>query len=289
MTAGPELENTIGVISDIAESPMVRVISGTLYFRETAFARSTCRARTMKGLLLLVVSMVIVAWEATAQDMQCVRERAAMVETIRARARSYVNVLGQQGLSEKVLDALGQTQRHLFIPERSCSTAYADGPVPIGLGQTISQPFIIALMTQLANVAPDDVVLEVGTGSGYQAAILARLARKVCTIEIIPQLAEASARTLRDLGYDNVSVRAGDGYVGWPECGPFDAIVITAALAEVPPPLIEQLKVGGRLVMPVGPAYTTQQLTVVVKIGLGQTTTRTVGLVRFVPLTRSEN
>ena len=268
---------------------MVRVISGTLYFRETAFARRTCRARTMKGLLLLAVSMVVVAWEATAQDVQCVRERAAMVETIRAHARSYVDVLGQQGLSEKVLEAIGQTPRHLFIPERSCSIAYADSPVPIGLGQTISQPFIVALMTQLADVAPDDVVLEVGTGSGYQAAILARVARKVCTIEIIPQLAEAAAKALRDLGYDNVSVWVGDGYLGWPECGPFDAIVITAALAQVPPPLIEQLKVGGRLVMPVGPAYTTQQLTVVEKTGPGETKARTVGLVRFVPFTRSQN
>jgi protein-L-isoaspartate(D-aspartate) O-methyltransferase len=151
--------------------------------------------------------------------------------------------------------------------------------VPIGHGQTISQPFIVALMTQLAEVAPDHVVLEVGTGSGYQAAILAHLARKVCTIEIIPQLAEAAAKTLRDLAYDNVSVRLGDGYGGWPECGPFDAIVVTAALGEPPPPLIEQLKVGGRLVMPVGPAYTTQQLTVVEKIAPGKTTTRAVALV----------
>jgi protein-L-isoaspartate(D-aspartate) O-methyltransferase len=238
---------------------------------------------------LVVVSMITAAWAATAQDVQCISERAAMVETIRAHAGSYVDVLGHQGLSEKVLDAMGQTQRHLFIPERSCSTAYADSPVPIGLGQTISQPFIVALMTQLADVAPDDVVLEVGTGSGYQAAILARLARKVCTIEIIPQIAEAAAKALRELGYDNVSVRLGDGYVGWPECGPFDAIVVTAALGQVPPPLIEQLKVGGRLVMPVGSAYTTQQLTLVKKIGPDETTTRTVGLVRFVPFTRSQN
>ena len=243
----------------------------------------------MKSLLLLVGSMITAAWAAIAQDVQCVRERAAMIETIRAHARSYVGVLGQQGLSEKVLDVLGQTQRHLFISERSCSTAYADSPVPIGLGQTISQPFIVALMTQLAKVASDDVVLEVGTGSGYQAAILARLARKVCTIEIIPRLAEAAATALRELGYDNVSVRLGDGYLGWSECGPFDTIVITAALAQVPPPLIEQLKVGGRLVMPVGSPYTTQQLTLVEKIGPGQTATRTVGLVRFVPLTRSQD
>jgi protein-L-isoaspartate(D-aspartate) O-methyltransferase len=243
----------------------------------------------MKTLLMLVLSMASVAREATAQDADCVRERTAMVETIRAYARSDAGVLGQQGLSERVLEAMGQTKRHLFIPERSCSIAYADSPIPIGHGQTISQPFVVALMTQLAEVAPDHVVLEVGTGSGYQAAILAHLARKVCTIEIIPPLAEAAAKTLKDLAYDNVSVRLGDGYGGWPECGPFDAIVVTAALGQVPPPLIEQLKVGGRLVMPVGPAYTSQHLTVVEKIAPGETTTRAVTLVRFVPFTRSQD
>lgn len=243
----------------------------------------------MKNLLLLVLSMVAVAGEATTQDAECVRERAAMVETIRAYSRSDASVLGQQALTERVLEAMGQTKRHLFIPERSCSIAYADRPIPIGLGQTISQPFIVALMTQLAQIAPDHVVLEVGTGSGYQAAILAHLARTVCTIEIIPALAEAAAKTLRDLAYDNVSVRLGDGYGGWPECGPFDAIVVTAALGQPPPPLIEQLKVGGRLVMPVGPAYTTQHLTVVEKIAPDKTTTRAVALVRFVPFTRSRD
>jgi protein-L-isoaspartate(D-aspartate) O-methyltransferase len=245
-----------------------------------------------KILLLLLPSMFAVAREAAAQDAaaqdaQCAGERAAMVETIRTHARS--DALGQQGLSERVLEAMGRTKRHLFVPERSCSLAYADRPASIGHGQTISQPFIVALMTELAEVAPDHVVLEVGTGSGYQAAILAQLARKVCTIEIIPPLAESAAKALRDLAYDNVSVRLGDGFGGWPDCGPFDAIVVTAALGEVPPPLIEQLKVGGRLVMPVGAAYTTQRLTVVEKIASGETTTRAVALVRFVPFTRSQN
>ncbi len=243
----------------------------------------------MKTLLLLLLSMVAVAREAIAQDAQCDRERAAMVETIKDYARSHAVVSGQQGFSERVLEAMRQTKRHLFMSERSCSVAYADMPLPIGLGQTISQPFIVALMTQLAEVAPDHVVLEVGTGSGYQAAILAHLARKVCTIEIIPPLAEAAAKTLGDLRYDNVSVRLGDGYVGWPECGPFDAIVVTAALGQVPPPLIEQLKVGGRLVMPVGAEYGTQHLTVVEKIAPDKTTTRAVAPVRFVPFTRSHH
>ena len=240
-----------------------------------------------KILLLLVIAMGAVAREAAAQEAECTRDRAAMVEAVGAYARSYVNVLGKEGLSERVLEALGRTKRHLFISERSCATAYADTPLSIGHGQTISQPFIVALMTELAKVAPDHVVLEIGTGSGYQAAVLAHLARKVCTIEIIPSLAEAAAKTLRDAAYDNVSVRLGDGFAGWPECGPFDAIVVTAALGEVPPPLIEQLKVGGRLVMPVGAAYAAQHLTVVEKSAPDKTTARAVALVRFVPFMRS--
>ncbi len=243
----------------------------------------------MKTLLMLVLSMAAGARDATAQeDARCVRERAAMVETIKDYARSRPGVLGQHGFSQRVLDAMGQTKRHLFIPERSCSIAYADTPLPIGLGQTISQPFIVALMTQLAEVAPDHVVLEIGTGSGYQAAVLARLARKVCTIEIVPQLAESATKALRDLGYDNVSVKLGDGFAGWPDCGPFDAIVVTAALGQIPPPLIEQIKVGGRLVMPVGADYGAQQLTVVEKIAADKTTIRAVAPVRFVPFTRSQ-
>jgi protein-L-isoaspartate(D-aspartate) O-methyltransferase len=242
----------------------------------------------MKKSLLLAFLLAGLACEAAAEDAQCIRERAAMVETIRAHARD-VAPLGPQGLSERVLAAVGQTKRHLFIPARSCAISYADRPVPIGRGQTISQPFIVALMTQLGEVKPDHTVLEVGTGSGYQAAILARLVRKVCTIEIIPALAEAAANVLKEIGHDNVSVKAGDGYHGWPDCGPFDAIVVTAALGHVPPPLIEQLKVGGRLVMPVGPTSTAQQLTVVEKVAPGQTTTRAVTLVRFVPFTRSPN
>ncbi len=241
-----------------------------------------------------VVGGVVAIWPlsalpAAAQDAQCVRERAAMVETIRAYARSDAGRLGQQGISEKVLEAMGQTKRHLFSPQGPCSAAYADRPRSIGSGQTISQPFIVALMTQLAEVAPDDVVLEVGTGSGYQAAILSHLARKVCTIEIIPPLAEAAAKVLRELAYDNVSVRLGDGYEGWPECGPFDAIIVTAALDQIPPPLIEQLKVDGRLVMPVGAAYTTQQLTVVEKLAPGKTAARAITFVRFVPFSRPQN
>ena len=241
----------------------------------------------MKNLLLL--AFIAVAGEAMAQDAQCVSERAAMLETIRAYARSEASVLGPQGIAERVLEAMGQTERHRFIPGRSCSVAYMDGPVLIGQGQTISQPFIVALMTHIAAVEFDHTVLEVGTGSGYQAAVLARLVRKVCTIEIIPSLAEAAAKVLRELGYDNVSVKVGDGYHGWPECGPFDAVIVTAALGHIPPPLIEQLKVGGRLVMPLGPSDAPQQLTVVEKIAPSETRMSSIILVNFVPFTRSKD
>jgi protein-L-isoaspartate(D-aspartate) O-methyltransferase len=239
----------------------------------------------MKKLLLL--AFITVAWEALAEDAQCVPDRAAMVEVIRAYARSEAAVFGPQGISERVLESMAQTERHRFIPGRSCSVAYKDAPVLIGEGQTISQPFVVALMTHLAVVKFDDTILEVGTGSGYQAAVLAHLARKVCTVEIIPSLAEGAANVLKELGHENVSVKVGDGYNGWSECGPFDAVIVTAALGHVPPPLIEQLKVGGRLIMPLGPPEAPQQLTLIEKIGPSEMRTHSIILVRFVPFTRS--
>jgi protein-L-isoaspartate(D-aspartate) O-methyltransferase len=170
-----------------------------------------------------------------------------------------------------------------FVPRDQQESAYGDSPLPIGYGQTISQPFIVAYMTHLADVGPTDKVLEVGTGSGYQAAILSKLARKVFTIEIVDPLAKQAAERLKKLRYRNVQVRSGDGYAGWPEQAPFDAIVVTAAPEEVPPPLIEQLAPGGRLVIPVGAAE--QDLVVIDKADDGKTTTRSVLPVRFVPLT----
>src|SRR3984893_13671021 len=195
----------------------------------------------MKKLLLL--ALLAVAREATAEDAKWVREHAAMIETIRAYARSDAGLLGPR-ISESVLEAMGQTERHRFIPGGSCSVAYADRPVSIGQDQTISQPYIVALMTHFAELKFDHAALEVGTGSGYQAAILARLVRKVCTVEIVPPFPDPPAKCLSTLGYDNVAVKIGDGSHGWLECGPFDEIIVTAALEHVPPPLIEQLKVG---------------------------------------------
>jgi protein-L-isoaspartate(D-aspartate) O-methyltransferase len=183
----------------------------------------------------------------------------------RRNGRDYSGLCAIGGRCIRTARHIGaKTERHRFIPERSCSVAYMDAPVLIG--QTISQPYIVALMTHLAALNFDDMVLEVGTGSGYQAAVLARLVRKVCTVEIIPSLAEAAAKGLRELGYNNVSVKVGDGYLGWSECGPFDAMIVTAALDRVPPSLMEQLKVDGRLVMPPGPVHAPQRLTVIEKI-----------------------
>lgn len=182
-----------------------------------------------------------------------------------------------------VLDALRQVPRHLFIPESVRDQAYEDYPLPIGEGQTISQPYIVALMTQLADLGPDDKVLEIGTGSGYQAAVLSRLAREVYSIEILEPLGRRAAGILRRLGYDNVHVRVGDGYGGWPEEAPFDAILVTAAAPDqVPRPLEEQLKVGGRMVIPVGKYF--QDLVVLTRTPEGKVR-RSVIPVRFVPMT----
>ena len=239
-----------------------------------------------KNLVLLAFACALFAPGTLAEDARLAGKRKAMIETIRSYAQYETGLLGADGISENILEAMGQTKRHLFVPVRYRSTAYANRPTPIGHGQTISQPFIVALMTHLAEVERDDTALEIGTGSGYQAAILSQLVRKVCTIEIIRPLGETAAELLRELGYDNVTVRIGDGYNGWPDCGPFDAIIVTAALGHVPPPLITQLATGGRLVMPVGPSGM-QQLTVVEKLADGSTNTRRVGPVHFVPFTRS--
>jgi protein-L-isoaspartate(D-aspartate) O-methyltransferase len=186
----------------------------------------------------------------------------------------------------RVLEVMGRVPRHLFVPEALRFRAYADHPLPIGSGQTISQPYIVALMTQLAEVEPDELVLEVGTGSGYQAAVLSELVKEVATIEILPELADTARKRLAELGYKNVTVRTGDGYVGWKEKAPFDAILVTAAAPEVPPPLVEQLASGGILVIPVGPQSQVQSLLRIQKAEDGTTTTREILPVVFVPLVR---
>ena len=184
--------------------------------------------------------------------------------------------------NSEVLAAMRSVPRELFVPENVRSKAYEDNPLPIGFGQTISQPFIVGLMTELLDPKKNHRVLEIGTGSGYQAAILSRLVGELYSIEIVPELARSAAETLRNLGFGNVTVREGDGYRGWPEKAPFDRIILTAAPPEIPPVLVDQLRPGGRLVAPVG--VKAQNLVVVQKSADGKTSTRSVLSVRFVPM-----
>ena len=211
-----------------------------------------------------------------------------MVETIAWYAGLDDSAVDGGALDVPVLEAMQVVPRHQFVPEALRYAAYQDKPLPIGYGQTISQPYIVALMTHLLAPRPDHVVLEVGTGSGYQAAVVSRVVKRVCTIEIIPQLAKQAEKRLARLGHANVEARIDDGYYGWPECGPFDGIVVTAAAPHVPPPLIRQLKPGGRMIIPVGGPFTIQHLVLVSRQTDGRVTTRQLLPVRFVPLTRRQ-
>jgi protein-L-isoaspartate(D-aspartate) O-methyltransferase len=208
-----------------------------------------------------------------------------MVDTIDRMVRKTAEFLGKPQLDQRVLEALRTVPRHAFVPEDEQAHAYENRPLPIGYGQSISQPYIVALMTDLLNVRPTDRVLEIGTGSGYQAAVLAGLAERVCSIEIVPQLGERARATLQRLGYRNVEVRIGDGYYGWEEQAPFDAIIVTAAASHVPPPLVRQLRPGGRMIIPLGSRFLVQELLLVEKSAAGEITTRQILPVRFVPLT----
>ena len=212
--------------------------------------------------------------------------RAAMVAEIAAMARDTGSETGRPRFSDAVMAAMAKVERHRFVPQVQASAAYANRPLPIGEGQTISQPYIVALMTELLDPKPGHTVLEVGTGSGYQAAVLAELVAKVYTIEIVEPLGRQAAQTLQQLGYRNIQTRVGDGYNGWPEAAPFDSIIVTAAAPQVPKPLIDQLKPGGRLVIPVGGTFEVQQLIVIDKQADGTTISRRTLPVRFVPLTR---
>ena len=205
------------------------------------------------------------------------------------RSRMVAEQIQARGVRDpRVLAAMKDVPRHRFVPASQETEAYQDHPLAIGHGQTISQPYIVALMTELVRPQPTDRALEIGTGSGYQAAILSRLTAHVYTIEIVEPLAREAEQRLKTLGYTNVTVRAGDGYAGWPDAAPFDVIVVTAAPDHVPAPLIAQLKPGGRLVIPVGPMFDVQQLQLIEKDAAGQLHTHTVATVAFVPLRRKE-
>lgn len=204
------------------------------------------------------------------------------------RERMVNRQIADRGIRQQAtLDAMKKVPRHLFVPPTQTGNAYRDSPLPIGYGQTISQPYIVAFMTEIVEPESDHVVLEIGTGSGYQAAVLAEIVNEVYTIEIIPELAESSTRLFDELDYKNIHVKTGDGYYGWEEAGPFDAIVVTAAAEYIPPPLIAQLKDGGKMIIPVGTPFFVQQLMLVEKKE-GKTTTKNLMPVRFVPFTRSK-
>ena len=226
----------------------------------------------------LAVALLLLGPTAGAATMQ------QMLEAIRDDTRRTAGYTRVSHINPAVLKAMATVPREEFVPDGARAVAYVNRPLPIGHGQTISQPFIVALMTHLLEPTAESRVLEIGTGSGYQAAVLARVVDTVHTIEIIPELAEDAAARLKRLGYDNVEVKAGDGWYGWPEAAPFDAIMVTAVGEDVPSKLVEQLRPGGRLVLPIGDDFD-QNLAVVEKAEDGEITMRHVLPVRFVPLT----
>jgi len=217
------------------------------------------------------------------EELTAARER--LIREVEAEVKLTSSYHGSERLDPHVVAALRAVPRERFVPSILRSQAYENHPLPIGLGQTISQPYIVAIMSHLIGIKRGDRVYELGTGSGYQAAVLAEMGAEVYTVEIVPDLAERAAALLAELGYARVRVRAGDGYLGWPEAAPFDAIIVTAAGPEVPPSLVEQLALGGRLVMPLGDVAETQQLVVITKRADGTLHRRDVLPVRFVPIT----
>jgi protein-L-isoaspartate(D-aspartate) O-methyltransferase len=251
-----------------------------------ATALASGARRVGRRAVLAALASLAAGRAAAAADPQA-RAREVMVLTVEEHARLAGGALGPPSIDPRVLEAMRRVPRHAFVPPELAANAYEDRPLPIGHGQTISQPFIVALMTDMLRTAPGQVVLEVGTGSGYQAAVLSALVRAVHSIEIIAPLADAAERRLRELGHANVTVHRGDGYYGVPQAAPFDGIMVTAAAAGgIPPPLLDQLRPGGRMVIPVGGAFALQHLVLVEKAADGKVRTRQTLPVRFVPLVR---
>ncbi|WP_319560666.1 protein-L-isoaspartate(D-aspartate) O-methyltransferase [Marispirochaeta sp.] len=238
-------------------------------------------------ILILACALGYLASSVFSQSVQDPYEgpRKRMVREIIQDARMTASYTGKENLDESVLETLRTVPRHLFVPDNLKGRAYQNRPLPIGYGQTISQPYIVALMTDLLELKASDRVLEIGTGSAYQAAVLAKLAARVYTLEIIPELAKSAGQRLADLGYDTVTVLQKDGYYGLAGEAPFDAILVTAAATHLPPPLVEQLKPGGRMVIPVGGPFMTQELIRLRKNQDGSISTEYLLPVAFVPLT----
>ncbi len=234
--------------------------------------------------LFLCFTLMTIASSGLATDEFAVL-RENMLKEIGEEARLTASYIKKTAFDERVMDAMRSVPRHEFVPEEQVENSYDNRPLPIGHGQTISQPYIVALMTDLLEIEHGYRVLEIGTGSGYQAAVLSQLAKEVYTIEIIEPLYERATQQFEHMGYTNVHSRHGDGYYGWKEHAPYDAIIVTAAAGNIPPPLIEQLKPGGIMVVPVGGAFQTQQLVLVKKGDDGKLSTRQILPVIFVPLT----
>jgi len=211
--------------------------------------------------------------------------RQELLEELERDARETATWTGREQLSPRVLAAIGKVRREAFVPREAVDSAWINAPLPIGYGQTISQPYIVALMTDLLELKPEDRVLEIGTGSGYQAAILAELAGSVFSVEVIPELARHAAQVLAAEGYARIALRVGDGSLGWPEHAPFDAIIVTAAPRDLPPALLQQLRPGGRMTIPLGEPWGEQELLLLSKDADGNVTSRHVLSVAFVPLT----
>ncbi len=257
-------------------------MSGTAY--EYELPETMTLIRCLQRITAVATGLLILLPPLVADD-SAAPERARMVRLIEDDVRATRLAIDKAALAADVMSAMATVPRHRFVPADLRKAAYDNRPLPIGHGQTISQPYIVALMTDLLGIGTDARVLEIGTGSGYQAAVLGGLAREVYSMEIIRPLADTARERLQRLAYNNVTVRHGDGYYGWPEHAPFDGIVVTAAASHIPPPLIAQLKPGGRMVIPVGSRFMVQQLVLIEKDASGDTTTRQILPVRFVPLT----
>jgi len=212
-------------------------------------------------------------------------QREKLIEIIKQEVKNTSKYLRKDSLDKRVIDAINSVPRHKFVPFYSRLNAYENRPLPIGHGQTISQPYIVAIMTDLLNLKPSDRVLEIGTGSGYQAAIAAQIVKEVYSIEVIEPLGLEAKKRLKRLGYKNIKTRIADGYYGWKEHAPYDAIIVTASAGHIPPPLLKQLKPGGKMIIPVGSLFFVQQLILIQKDQKGDLTTRQIMPVRFVPLT----
>jgi protein-L-isoaspartate(D-aspartate) O-methyltransferase len=255
------------------------VVAGKLFIQGGKMNK--CRAL----LCIIFVGIILVAMGSAIHGEEYLKQRERMIKEIEGDVKATSERIGKKQLRSSVMKAMSSVPRHEFVPKSIRHAAYINRPLPIGYGQTISQPYIVALMTDLLGIDSDAIVLEVGTGSGYQAAILAELVKKVYTIEIIKELGQQAKVRLKVLGYENITVRIGDGYYGLEEHAPFDGIIVTAAANQIPPPLIKQLRPGAKMVIPVGGPFMTQQLMLVEKRKDGEITTKQVLPVLFVPLT----